>query len=391
MPAPNGHVTTSATPATGSVRGRCVVFLHAHPDDEAIFTAATMHRLARQGARVVLVTATAGELGPALRPLPAGRTLAEVRRDELERACAALGVARLVLLGRRDSGMPGWADNAHPDALAAADVADLARRLADLCAAEGAEALVHYDRGGIYGHPDHVAVHRLGTAAARLAGIADYQATVDRSRVRTDLHLVGPAHAGVTQAYARPELALAAMPELVPVAQFGGPAPAGPFPPAGADPAAWAGPGSGAGVDLAALGRPGSGAGVDLAALGRPGSGAGADPVAWGGPFPSAGVDSAALGRPGSAGGGGSGGGAGGVARAAGRELVPLGADRADVTTVVTASPADLAAKRAAMAAHASQIDVAVLRHRRFAGTYGREWYVRSGRPGLLDLPGIAS
>jgi LmbE family N-acetylglucosaminyl deacetylase len=313
-------------PAPTAVRGRCVVFLHAHPDDEAIFTAATMHRLARQGARVVLVTATAGELGPALRPLPAGRSLAEVRRDELERACTALGVARLVLLGRRDSGMPGWADNAHPDALAAADVPDLARRLADLCAAEGAEALVHYDRGGIYGHPDHVAVHRLGTAAATLAGIADYQATVDRSRVRTDRHLVGPAHAGVTQAYAQPELALAAKP----VAQVGGPAPAEdrPFPPAGADPAAWVRPASVAGVG-------------------------------------SAGGAAARAGR---------------FARPAGRDLVPLGADRAD-----------LAAKRAAMAAHASQIDVAVLRHRRFAGTYGREWYVRSGRPGLLDLPGIAS
>jgi LmbE family N-acetylglucosaminyl deacetylase len=272
-PSPYAHPSVvspaALSPATSSVRGRCVVFLHAHPDDEAIFTAATMHRLARNGARVVLVTATAGELGPSLRPLPPGRSLADVRREELERACAALGVARLVLLGRRDSGMPGWADNAHPDALAAADLPALARRLADLCAAEGAQALVHYDRGGIYGHPDHVAVHRLGAAAANLAGIADYQATVDRSRVRTDRHLVGPAHAGV-------------------------------------------------------------------------GTG-------------------------------------------------PLGAARTEVTTTVTAGPADLAAKRAAMSAHASQIDRAAVRHRGFARTYGQEWYVRAGGTGVLDLPGIAS
>ena len=63
--------------------------LHAHPDDEAIFTAATMHRLARRGARVVLVTATAGELGPVLRPLRRGETLPGRRRAELERAAAA--------------------------------------------------------------------------------------------------------------------------------------------------------------------------------------------------------------------------------------------------------------------------------------------------------------
>ncbi len=184
--------TTPSAPA--DLTGRTAVVLHAHPDDEAIFTAATMHGLAARGARVVLVTATAGELGPVLRPLRPGETLAARRRRELERACEILGVARLVLLGHRDSGMRGWDDNAHPDALAAAPTARLARTLADLCAGEGAEALVHYDGDGIYGHPDHVAVHRAGAAAARLAGIASYEATVDRARPRTRRpHLVDRA------------------------------------------------------------------------------------------------------------------------------------------------------------------------------------------------------
>ncbi|HST66367.1 MAG TPA: PIG-L family deacetylase [Mycobacteriales bacterium] len=171
-----------------------VVVFHAHPDDEAIFTAATMHRLARHGARVVLVTATAGELGPVLRRLRPGETLAARRRRELESAAAVLGVARLVLLGHRDSGMAGWDDNAHPDALAAAPHDRVATRLADLCAEEGAEALVHYDPRGIYGHPDHVAVHRIGAAAALKAGITAYEATVagDRPRTRRP-HLVDRA------------------------------------------------------------------------------------------------------------------------------------------------------------------------------------------------------
>jgi LmbE family N-acetylglucosaminyl deacetylase len=179
---------------TTNLTGRTVVVLHAHPDDEAIFTAAAMHRLAARGARVVLVTATAGELGPVLRPLRPGETLAARRRDELEGACAVLGVARLVLLGHRDSGMAGWDDNAHPDALAAAPTAVVARRLAGLCEEEGAEALVHYDPQGIYGHPDHVAVHRAGAAAAALTGITAYEATVDRRRPRTRrAHLVDRA------------------------------------------------------------------------------------------------------------------------------------------------------------------------------------------------------
>jgi LmbE family N-acetylglucosaminyl deacetylase len=261
--------------ADDSLRGRCVVFLHAHPDDEAIFTAATMHRLARRGARVVLVTATGGDLGPALRPLRSGQALADVRRTELEQACALLGVARLVLLGRRDSGMPGWPDNGHPDALARADVPVLARNLARLCAAEGAEALVHYDPGGIYPHPDHLAVHRIGVAAASHAGITGYQATVDRDRIG-GRHLVGRAAAGLPRPAGEP---------------------AEPGPPA----------------------------------------------------------------------------------------APRLGRHRDEVTTVVAADAADLAAKRAAMAAHASQIDRPALRRRGFAETYGLEWYVGPGIPGLLD------
>lgn len=180
--------------AEKTLTGRTALVLHAHPDDEAIFTAAAMHRLAARGARVVLVTATAGELGPVLRPLVRGETLAARRRTELEEACAALNVARLVLLGHRDSGMAGWDDNAHPDALAAAPTAAVARRLADLGEQEGAEALVHYDPQGIYGHPDHVAVHRAGAAAAAMLGITGYEATVDRRRPRTRRpHLVDQA------------------------------------------------------------------------------------------------------------------------------------------------------------------------------------------------------
>ncbi len=125
------------------MHGDTIVFFHAHPDDEAIFTGLTMRRLADAGARVVLATATSGELGEALIPLDPGETTAARRQRELEAACAELGVSRLVLFGRRDSGMAGWTDNDHPDALAAACRHTLARRLATICDEEGAAALVH--------------------------------------------------------------------------------------------------------------------------------------------------------------------------------------------------------------------------------------------------------
>jgi LmbE family N-acetylglucosaminyl deacetylase len=169
-----------------------IVFFHAHPDDEAIFTGLTMRRLADAGHRVVLAMATSGELGEALVPLRPGESTAARRRRELEAACLELGVQRLEWFGHRDSGMAGWADNRHPQALAAAGAHPLARRLAKLCAQESAAALVHYDSHGIYGHPDHVAVHRIGDLAARFAQLTAYHATVDREH----LHLAQQAAAG---------------------------------------------------------------------------------------------------------------------------------------------------------------------------------------------------
>ena len=173
-------------PREDRLDGRTVVVLHAHPDDEAVFTGATMRRLADRGARVVLVTATAGEMGTPRTPLR-GRDLADVRKAELEAAADELGVARLVLLGRRDSGMPGWDSAEHPRALVKADLQALSATLARLVHAEGAEAVVAYDADGIYGHPDHVAVHLVGRYAAALAGVTSYEATVDREH----LHFAG--------------------------------------------------------------------------------------------------------------------------------------------------------------------------------------------------------
>lgn len=165
------------------MRGDTIIFFHAHPDDEAIFTGLTIRRLTDAGVRVVLATATCGELGEPLVPLAPGESVADRRRRELEIAADELGVARLVLFGRRDSGMPGWAENVHPDALAASCVRALAQKLAELCLAERASAVVYYDSQGIYGHPDHLAVHRIGRRAARYARITGYQATVDREHL----------------------------------------------------------------------------------------------------------------------------------------------------------------------------------------------------------------
>ena len=162
----------------------------------------------------MLVVATDGDLGGSRVPLRRGETVGQRRRAELEEVAGMLGVARLVLLGHRDSGLPGWPDAAHRRALAAADPLVLARRVAEIADAEGAGTVVHDDEQGIYGHPDHRATWRIGSTAAELVGATGYAVTIDREHlhvVARDGHLVHGAARAAAVDYGRvtAEIALA--------------------------------------------------------------------------------------------------------------------------------------------------------------------------------------
>jgi LmbE family N-acetylglucosaminyl deacetylase len=166
-----------------------LVVFHAHPDDEALLTSGTMARASNEGHRVVLVVATAGGVGLVSSDfLSDGESLADRRTAELRRSATALGCARTVVLGYADSGLDGEA--ASRGTFAAADVDQAAAALAELLVAERADALVHYDPAGGYGHPDHVQVHRVGRRAAQMAGTPlVLQATVDRDLLTAALRV----------------------------------------------------------------------------------------------------------------------------------------------------------------------------------------------------------
>ncbi len=141
-----------------------VVFFHAHPDDESLASGGTMARLANDGHRVVLVTATRGEEGePVPGVLEDGESLGDRRTAELCAAADVLGVARVVFLEYRDSGMADDPANGHPQCFWQADIDEAADRLDAVLAEEEPSLLVVYDPNGGYGHPDHLQVHRVGT------------------------------------------------------------------------------------------------------------------------------------------------------------------------------------------------------------------------------------
>jgi LmbE family N-acetylglucosaminyl deacetylase len=159
-----------------------LVSFHAHPDDEALLTGGTLARAAAEGHRVVLVVATKGEAGladdDAHRPSAGIDGLGARRLAELQASAAALGCARVEVLGYPDSGSSG---TPAPGCFATVPVEEAAERLAAILTAEHADVLTIYDSFGGYGHPDHVQVHRVGLRAAELAGTAVVlEATADR-------------------------------------------------------------------------------------------------------------------------------------------------------------------------------------------------------------------
>jgi N-acetyl-1-D-myo-inositol-2-amino-2-deoxy-alpha-D-glucopyranoside deacetylase len=162
--------------------GRRLLLVHAHPDDESIFTGATMAKYAAEGARVALVTCTMGERGVIRRTHPAARAgfpppgesrmemVGKLRAKELEAACAQLGVTEHWYLGGpgrwRDSGGRGGDD---PRAFCSAGLDEAAGELAALIHEVQPQVMVTYDANGFYGHPDHIQAHRVAWRAYQQA------------------------------------------------------------------------------------------------------------------------------------------------------------------------------------------------------------------------------
>jgi LmbE family N-acetylglucosaminyl deacetylase len=155
---------------------------HAHPDDEALTTAGVMAQAVARGDRVVLVVATKGEhAGYGHELLGDGETMGERRAAETHRAADILGVSRVEFLGYIDSGMVGTPENDLPGSFWTADLEEAAGRLATILREEQADILTVYDDNGVYGHPDHIQVHRVGVRAAELAGTPHvFENTMDR-------------------------------------------------------------------------------------------------------------------------------------------------------------------------------------------------------------------
>src|SRR6266487_3566715 len=136
----------------------------AHPDDESLGNGGILAKYAAEGVETYLVTATRGERGwfGDESDYPGLEALGKIREAELLAAARVLGIRQVEFLDYPD----GDLDQAPP-AEAVAKIVEHLRRVKP-------DVVVTFGPDGGYGHPDHVAISQLTTAA--LAAAADTDA-----------------------------------------------------------------------------------------------------------------------------------------------------------------------------------------------------------------------
>ena len=152
--------TGTATPRP-DLRGRSLLAVFAHPDDESIACGGLLAWCARLGADLALLCLTRGEHGRGgADDLARTRQqeLARTRQRELEAAARVLGIGSTTLLDHEDGMLP-WLDAAR----LRSDIGAAIRR-------HRPEVVVTFDEDGLYGHPDHRAVHARTTEAVAALG-----------------------------------------------------------------------------------------------------------------------------------------------------------------------------------------------------------------------------
>lgn len=150
---------------------RTLVFFGAHPDDESFGVGSTLAQYAISGVKVYYVCCTGGEAGTVTPEHMKGySSIKELREAELKCAVAALGLAGLIYLGYRDSGMAGSEDNKNPACLAMAPLDEATERIVKIMREIKPDVVITHDESGGYGHPDHIATHQATVKAFHAAG-----------------------------------------------------------------------------------------------------------------------------------------------------------------------------------------------------------------------------
>jgi LmbE family N-acetylglucosaminyl deacetylase len=141
----------------GPLSGKTVLAVFAHPDDESLACGGTLARLSDEGARVVLLCASHGELGRIAEAARDGQP-DSIRAKELWKAAEALAISDVLLFH-------------HPDGeLQWNQVAGLLAEIMMTVRRFKPDAVITFGRDGLYWHRDHIGIFERTLKALSLVG-----------------------------------------------------------------------------------------------------------------------------------------------------------------------------------------------------------------------------
>jgi LmbE family N-acetylglucosaminyl deacetylase len=124
-----------------------VLVIYPHPDDETMMSGGLIQQLVKdQGFNVHVVTTTKGDKGDEILKLPP-KELGEVRKKEFEKTMESLGVKNFY----------AWD---FPDGELEANYDKLKEATLKFINDNNIKVVITYERFGVYGHPDHVALSK---------------------------------------------------------------------------------------------------------------------------------------------------------------------------------------------------------------------------------------
>lgn len=146
----------------------------AHPDDESLGTGGALAKYAAEGVETYLVTATRGErgrIGDKRGHLDLA-TVGQIREAELLAAAEILGVREVQFLDYIDGDLDR------------ADVSEAVAKIVSHIRRVQPQVVITFDANGSYGHPDHIAISQLTTAATVCAADSSYKTLNDHAAHR---------------------------------------------------------------------------------------------------------------------------------------------------------------------------------------------------------------
>lgn len=160
-----------------------VVGIFAHPDDEVFGPGGTLAMFAKEGRDVYLVCVTDGAAG--INSSSDERSLADIRKEELEASAKHLGIKKVFFLNYKDGTL---SNNLYHE------VAD---KIQEILEPISPDILVTMEQRGVSGHLDHIAVSMISSYVfekmTQINEIWYYALTVSARALQSPYYIYFPA------------------------------------------------------------------------------------------------------------------------------------------------------------------------------------------------------